>query len=295
MEVNYILRGRIIMKKVLLVYISSIFLIIIVCSILVVKGILHVPYISDKSMYETVNLSTEIESRAAKLQIIVKRLDRCIEEIFEKTEIFNGEILYKEVDMGKEIVWMKVKVPVTEFNNAVKAFENIGKLKYSKMFNRDKTKECIKLQTEMEMLQAAKERLIAVYPEEEESNIQETIRLENKIKHIEKEIKDIRTKIESIEDEIGYGFVYLQINKEPVPAAKYGKMSQRLFIPACKDGLENCMRITAGCIFWILSTMPVWLTILSIWMAVSLMRYIRIKRCRRNLNKVKIGTDTDEG
>ncbi|MFH1860649.1 MAG: DUF4349 domain-containing protein [bacterium] len=157
--------------------------------------------------------------------------------------------------------------------------EQIGGLKHSKLTTDDKTENCMKLQTQLESLQESKERLLSISSSESYKKLPEMLQIENKLRCIEKEMGEIKREMERLEDQTAYGIIFIRMYEKRIPLS-YETAFQKSINIACQEGIDNCIRIAGIIIFWALSSLPLLMVILILWLIVAL---FQIKGTSRKL------------
>jgi hypothetical protein len=260
--------------------------IIVTITIFLTKGIMPLPQILSGIRHQKGSLPHA--GKMAEIELEVKKIINGVARVTDEMMRFEGIISQKEIDGEEKTAYLMIKIPSAEFENAVKTLEQIGGLKHSKLTNDDKTESCMKLQTQLEALQESKERLLSISSSESYKKLPEMLQIENKLRYAEKEMGEIKREIERLEDQTAYGIIFIHMYGKRIPLS-YETAFQKSTNIACQDGLDNCIRILGIIIFWALSSMPLLLVILVLWLIAALFQIKSISRRLWHKKKITVG------
>lgn len=241
--------------------------VVVTISIFLTKGMIPLPQILSGIRCQKDSLPQA--GKIAEIELETKKLISGVVRVTDEMIRFEGIISQKEINEEEKTAWIRVKLPSAELENAVKTIEQIGGLKHSKLTTDDKIENCMKLQTQLESLQESKERLLAISSSESYKKLPEMLQIENKLRYIEKEMGEIKDEMERLEDQTAYGIILIRMYEKRIPLS-YEIAFQKSTSIACQDGLDNCIRIAGVIIFWVLSSIPLILVILILWLIAAL-------------------------
>ncbi|MBU0701388.1 DUF4349 domain-containing protein [bacterium] len=255
--------------------------VVVAISVFLTKEMIPLPQILSGTKYQKDSLPHA--GKMAEIELETKKLSNGVARVTDEMMRFEGIISQKEINGEEKTAWLMIKLPSAEFENAVKTLEQIGGLKHSKLTTDDKIESCMKLQTQLESLQESKERLISISSTENYKKLPEMLQIENKLRYAEKEMGEIKREMGRLEDQTAYGLIFIRMYEKRMPL-NYESAFQKSTNIACQDGLNNCIRIAGIIIFWTLSSMPLLIVILILWLIVAL---FRIKGTSRKLRHKK--------
>ncbi len=241
--------------------------VVVTISIFLTRGIMPLPQILSGISYQKDSLPHA--GKMAEIELETKKLISGVARVTDEMIRFEGIISQKEINGEEKTAWLMIKLPSVEFENAVKTLEHIGGLRHSKLTNDDKVASCMKLQTQLESLQESRERLLAISTSESYKKLPEMLQIENKLRCIEKEMGEIKREMERLEDQTAYGLIFIRMYEKKMPLS-YETAFQKSTDTACRNGLDNCIRIAGIIIFWALSSVPLLMVILILWLIVAL-------------------------
>ncbi|MDI6782261.1 MAG: DUF4349 domain-containing protein [bacterium] len=267
-----------------LLKIILIFAVVVAISIFLTKGMTPLPQILSGISHQKDSLPHA--GKMAEIELETKKLISSVARVTDEMIRFEGIISQKEINGEEKTAWLMIKLPSAEFENAVKTLEQLGGLRHSKLTNEDKTESCMKLQTQLESLQESKERLMAISTSETYKKLPEMLQIENKLRYAEKEMGKIKREMERLEDQTAYGLIFIRMYEKRI-SLSYETAFQKSTGIACRDGLDNCIRIAGIIIFWALSSMPLLIVILILWLIVALFQIKGVIRRLRHKKKAQ--------
>ncbi len=273
------------MQTTTLFKIILVFAIVVIISIFLTKGMMPLPQILSGTMYKKDSLPHA--GKMAEIELETKKLINGVARVTDEMIRFEGIISQKEINGKEQTAWLMIKLPSTEFENAIKTLEQIGGLKHLKLTNDDKTTSCMKLQTQLESLQESKERLMAISTSETYKKLPEMLQIENKLRYAEKEMGEIKREMEKLEDQTAYGLIFIRMYEKRIPLS-YETAFQKSTNIACGSGLDNCIRIAGIIIFWALSSVPLLIVLLVLWLIVALFQIKGIIGKLRHKKKTQV-------
>ncbi|MFH1097825.1 MAG: DUF4349 domain-containing protein [Candidatus Desantisbacteria bacterium] len=228
-------------------------------SVLLTREICPLPQVlTQKKSLPKAGKMAEIELEAKKLSIGVAR-------VTDEMMRFEGIVSQKEINGEEKTAWLVFKLPAAEFENAARTLEQIGGLRHSRLTTEDKTDVHMKLQTQLESLQASTARLVSSSAGTGEK-LPDMLQIENKLKCTEREMGEIKGEMERLEDQMAYGLIFIRMYERRLMPLSYGVAFQKSIDIACQNGLDNCIKILGIIVFWILSSLPLLTVILILWL-----------------------------
>ncbi|MBI4777914.1 DUF4349 domain-containing protein [Candidatus Desantisbacteria bacterium] len=267
------------MQATTLLKIIIVFAVVVTISVFLTKDMMPLPMILSGTMHQKDSLPHA--GKMAEIELEAKKLINGVARVTDEMMRFEGIISQKEINGEKKTAWLMIKLPSAELENAVKTLEQIGGLKHSRLTTEDKTESCMKLQTQLESLQESKERLLSISSSESYKKLPEMLQVENKLRDTEKKMGEIKREMERLEDQTAYGLIFIRMYEKKIPLS-YETAFQNSTSIACRDGLDNCIRILGIIIFWALSSMPLVAVFLILWLIAALFQIKGIGRKLRH-------------
>ncbi len=228
--------------------------------------------------------------KMAEIELEAKKLGIGVTRVTDEMMRFEGIVSQKEINGKEKTAWMVFKLPAAEFENAVRTLEQIGGLRHSRLTTKDKTDVHMKLQTQLESLQASTARLVSSSAGTQEK-LPDMLQIENKLKCTEREMGEIKGEMERLEDQMAYGLIFIRMYEKKILPLSYESAFQKSINTACQDGLDNCIKIIGIIVFWILSSLPLLTVILLLWLIAFLFQ-IKGKGRKKEGKKSTVGMDT---
>lgn len=243
-------------------------------SIFLTKEIMPLPniLIGNKQQKESLPKA----GKMAEIELEARKLSKGVARVTDEMMRFEGIISQKEINGKEKTAWLVFKIPAAEFENAVRTLEQIGGLRHSKLTTEDKADVHMNLQTQLESLQASTARLLSSSSSESYKKLPEMLQIENKLKCAEREMGEIKGEMERLEDQMTYGLIFIRMYETRLMPLSYEAAFQKSTSIACRDGLNNCIKIIGIIVLWTLSSLPLLTVILILWVIVSLFQ-IRVK------------------
>jgi len=231
-------------------------------SILLTREIYPLPQVLTLTKYQK-NLPKA--GKMAEIELEAKKLSTGVTRVTDEMMRFEGIVSQKEINGKEKTAWLVFKLPTAEFENAARTLEQIGGLRHSRLTTEDKTDVHMKLQTQLESLQSSTARLTFTSAGTGEK-LPDMLQIENKLKCTEREMGEIKGKIERLEDQMAYGLIFIRMYEKKILPLSYESAFQKSINNACQDGLDNCINIIGIIVFWILSSLPLLTVILLLWL-----------------------------
>jgi uncharacterized protein YeeX (DUF496 family) len=206
------------------------------------------------SKYEEVTQLKIIKT--AELTIEVKDFRKASQRVREITENLGGFVseTREEVERGEYRSGMVIiRVPVNRFNEAIEKIEKIGKVEHSHIKGEDVTKQYIDLQARLENQEAVKKRFLTIL--EKAKVMDDIIKIEKELVRIGEEIERLQGEIRYLENRIELATISVNMH-EPKAIIPYTLGIGKIFKDAFRQGMENCIHLTAFLIMCVETLFP---------------------------------------
>ncbi len=177
------------------------------------EGVLpHQTFQSETSLLETTN---RLMIYTATVSLKVKNVTTAINKITSLTEEFGGFI--QEINIygtERKEGYITVRIPQTNFQEFLKKIASIGKLENKKVEGQDVTEKFIDLQARLNNSKKEEQRLLQIL--EKAETVDEILKVEKEIKTVRTEIDTLTGQIKFLQRRITYSTIKISL-EEPAP------------------------------------------------------------------------------
>jgi hypothetical protein len=203
--------------------------------------------------------------RTGDMSLVVEDLSQTIEDITQMSLAFGGYVVSSYIHGEEENMrgWISFRVPDDKFETALEQLRDMAvRVESEQTYSQDVTEEYIDLQARLGNAEATEQQYLALLDKAEE--IEDILDIYDYLSRIRQEIEQLKGRMQYLEQTTSTSLI--SVSLEPEEAVVGAGWSALEVLKAAARGLVTAGKVLGTIVIWILIFIPIWGTILGIFL-----------------------------
>jgi hypothetical protein len=215
--------------------------------------------------YTMVTTEERMIVRTGEMSLVVEDVSQAVEDITQMSLAFGGYVVSSRVRGEEEDMrgWITFRVPDDKFETALEQLRDMAvRVESEQTYSQDVTEEYIDLQARLGNAEATEQQYLALLDKAEE--IEDILDIYSYLSRIRSEIEQLKGRIQYLEQTTSTSLI--SVSLEPEEAVVGDGWSALGVLKAAARGLVTAGKVLGTIVIWILIFIPIWGTILGIFL-----------------------------
>lgn len=203
--------------------------------------------------------------RTGDMSLVVEDITQSVEDITQMASAFGGYVVSSYIQGEEEEMrgWISFRVPDDKFETALTQLRDMAvRVESEQTYSQDVTEEYIDLQARLDNAEATEQQYLALLDKAEE--IEDILDIYNYLSRIREEIEQLKGRIQYLEQTTSTSLI--SVSLEPEEAVVGDGWSVLEVLKAAARGLVTAGKVLGTIAIWLLIFIPIWGTILGIFL-----------------------------
>lgn len=206
--------------------------------------------------------------RNGDISLVVEDIEQSLESITQMASAFGGWVVSSYISGEEEETrgWITFRVPEDKFDTALEQLHDLAvRVESEQTSAYDVTEEYIDLQARLENAEATEQQYLVLLDKAED--VEDTLSIYSYLTRIREEIETLKGRIQYLEQTTSTSMisVYLEPETTDKPLVRVGWSALEVLKSAAR-GLVSAGQVLGTILIWILIFIPVWGTVLGIFL-----------------------------
>jgi hypothetical protein len=215
--------------------------------------------------YTMVTTEERMIVRTGEMSLVVEDVSQAVEDITQMSLAFGGYVVSSRVRGEEEDMrgWITFRVPDDKFETALEQLRDMAvRVDSEQTYSQDVTEEYIDLQARLGNAEATEQQYLVLLDKAEE--IEDILDIYSYLSRIRSEIEQLKGRIQYLEQTTSTSLI--SVSLEPEEAVVGDGWSALGVLKAAARGLVTAGKVLGTIVIWILIFIPIWGTILGIFL-----------------------------
>jgi len=218
--------------------------------------------------YSTADDGERMIVRSGEIRLVVEEISQAVEDITQMSLAFGGYVVSSYISGEEEEMrgWITFRVPDDKFDTALTQLRDMAvRVESESTYSQDVTEEYIDLQARLGNAEATEQQYLALLDKAEE--IEDILDIYDYLSRIRSTIEQLKGRIQYLEQTTSTSLIEVSLEPEKAdkPLVRVGWSALEV-LKAAARGLVTAGQVLGTIAIWLLIFIPIWGTILGIFL-----------------------------